>query len=395
MTPPRYPEARIPVRPALSAASFLPHQHTVAASVLDIPHQCLVTSGRVALALALRELKVGAGDEVLAPAFHCISMIEPITSLGARPVFYRINADTSCDLGDIERCMSARCRALIATHYFGFMHDMRALREFCDANGIALIEDCAHCLFGEAGGQAVGAAGDFAIASLRKFFPIHDGGCLLSRARSLSHIELRSPGFAFAAKAAVNALEYALQYHRLGAAGRLLRLPLAIKDQLRTQAKAARPRAAAISPDSLDGGQELDLDWIDKRISFSSRYIIAASSMRRIFDRRRSHYRVLLNFLGELRGAAPLFSVLPDGIAPYVFPLRVDCPETVFPALKRQGVPIVRFGEYLSPLMAPRRCPVSDDFSRRLLQFPCHQELSTEEVHWMTQRIKDALGENP
>ena len=87
----------------------------------------------------------------------------------------------------------------------------------------------------------------------------------------------------------------------------------------------------------------------------------------------------------------PLYPALPPAVVPHVFPLVVDEPEQVCEVLKRQGVPIIRFGEFLWPSMPRTRCPVSMDLSRRVLQFPCHQELAPDELEWMIERIRQAL----
>ena len=380
-----YPKPRIPIRPTLSARSFFTLRGRSPPNILSIENRRHVTSGRVAIALALIELNVKPGDEVLVPAFHCTSMIDPVTWLKAAPVFYRIARDTSVDLADIERRVRPATRALLITHYFGFLQDTAKLREWCDARGIALIEDCAHCLFGEIAAQPVGALSDYAITSLTKFFPTYDGGCLVSSRHSLHKVSLRSAGIAFDAKSALNALEYAFDYGRFSWLRPAFAAAFAIKDRLWRSMKGAS--APAIGPDSSDGGYGFDSEWVDKRASLVARCVAATASLRRIYDVRRAHYLKLHEALRDLPGAEPLFNDLPDGIAPYVYPLKAKQPERVFPELKSLGVPILRFGEYLAREMPAGTCEVTEDLSRRLLQFPCHQELSNDELDWMIGRI--------
>jgi perosamine synthetase len=75
-----------------------------------------VNRGCMALGLALQHDQIGNADEILLPAYHCISMVEPVIWRGARPVFYRINADTSVNLNDISTKVTARTRAFIISH---------------------------------------------------------------------------------------------------------------------------------------------------------------------------------------------------------------------------------------------------------------------------------------
>ena len=95
--------------------------------------------------------------------------------------------------------------------------------------------------------------------------------------------------------------------------------------------------------------------------------------------------------LAGLPGCRPLFPVLPERVYPWVFPLLTDQPEPIFQVLKESGVPIIRFGEYLWPGVDASVCGNSVDLSRRVLQFPCHQELKEEEIDWMIKKIKEAL----
>lgn len=157
--------------------------------------------------MALRQMGVGTGDEVLVPAYHSPSMVPPVLWCGATPIFYRIGADASVDLDDVAAKTGPATRALMVTHYFGFPQDLAAIRAFCDARGLQLLEDCAHCFFGTHQGRPVGSWGDYAIASSMKFFPVYEGGCLVSARHRLDAVKLRPSGPGFEAKAALATLE--------------------------------------------------------------------------------------------------------------------------------------------------------------------------------------------
>jgi dTDP-4-amino-4,6-dideoxygalactose transaminase len=391
MTPADYPEARVPVTPVLSLASFRPGGRHVP-SVLDAGEKRLVTSGRVAIALALRQMGVGPGDAVLVPSYHCASMIEPVVWAGARPLFYRINSDTSVNLDDVGTKFDGTCKVLMATNYFGFPQDLAALRAFCDARGIKLLEDCAHCFLGAHQGRPVGSWGDYAIASSMKFFPFYEGGALVSARHSLDGVRLQSAGKGFEAKATLNTLEDAFAYGRLRGAKALLALPLWLKDVLWGRLKGRHADGApALAPGSSDGGFSFEPRWLDKRSSLCSRLLLKLVSRARMADLRRRNYLRLQAALEGLPGCRPLFPALPDGVYPWVFPLLVDQPQPLFSALKMQGVPIIRFGEYLWPGVDASVCPASVDLSQRVLAFSCHQELRDKELNWMITQTKDAL----
>ena len=388
--PATYPREQIPKQPVLSLSTFTQYFNSGIPSVLDAGTVRYVNRGCMALGLALQDAQVGSNDEVLLPAYHCISMIEPVIWLGASPKFYRINPNTSIDLEDIEARITKDTRALLVAHYFGFPQDMVRIRTFCDTHRLLLIEDCAHAFFGAIGESPIGSFGDYAIASAWKFFPIYDGGLIVSNRRDLADIKLQAPGALTQIKAMVNTIEQAFEYQRLPFAHLLLKGPLLFKDfalkQFKRRAQIMPPTAG--EPTTGLGGWGFDEALVHRKMSLSSQMITALASKRRIAERRRHNYRTLLSELGNLRGCRPLFPTLPDGVVPQVFPLVFDSPESAFRRLKHVGVPIIRFGEYLWEGMDVLTCPVSNDLSRRVFQLPCHQELLDSELNWMIDQIR-------
>jgi perosamine synthetase len=387
-----FPPARVPTAPVLSAASIRGEGGKHVPSILDAAEVKYVTSGRVAIGLALKQMGVGTNDSVLVPSYHCASMIEPVIWAGAKPIFYRIRPDTSVDLDDLATKIDGSTKVLMATNYFGFPQDLPALRAFCDARGLKLLEDCAHSFLGECKGKPIGSYGDYAIASSMKFFPIYEGGCLASARHSLASIKLHSAGLGFEAKVAFNTFEDGFEYHRLRGIKALLWLPMALKNFLWGQIKARKAiDAKSLSPGSSDGGFGFDPNWLGIRSSYFARTLLKLTSHRRVAELRRANYRKLFDALHTLPGCRPLFPSLPDGVYPWVFPLIVDDTKRVFKMLKCDGVPIIRFGEYLWQGVDASVCPVSVELSQRVLQFPCHQELRSEEIDWMIAKIKDVL----
>jgi perosamine synthetase len=388
-----FPPAKVPVKPVLSLAAFFSGGAARPPSILDVGVPTLVTSGRIAIALALREMGIGPGDAVLVPAFHCASMIEPVIWSGATPVFYRVNADTSVDLDDVAAKLNPSSKVLMATNYFGFPQDLSALRAFCDARGLKLLEDCAHCFLGEHKGQPVGSYGDYAIASSMKFFPMYEGGLLVSNRHPLAHVKLESGGKGFEVKAALNALEESFSYGRLGLVKLLLRLPMAAKDLVWSTIKKRQPAGVqSLVPGSSEGGFGFDPAWLSKRSSSFSRLMLRLVSRPRMGALRRQNYLKLASALEGLPGCRPLFASLPDGVYPWVFPLILTKqPLPIFNLLKSQGVPIIRFGEYLWPGVDASVCANTIELSRRVMSFACHQELRDEDLDWMISKIKEAL----
>jgi dTDP-4-amino-4,6-dideoxygalactose transaminase len=378
----------------MSLASFRGRGRDVLPSLLDAGAVRMVTSGRIAIGLALREMGVGPGDSVLVPAYHSPSMIPPVHWCGASVVFYRVRPDSTIDLDDIAAKLDGSVKAVMATHFFGFPQDLAPLRALCDAHGLKLLEDCAHAFFGHHGGTPVGATGDYAIGSSMKFYPIYEGGCLVSRRHRLD-LPLRSAGPGFEAKAALNALEAAFAHGRLPALRLALSLPLHLKNALWKALKSRRPAdaaAPALAPDSSDSSFNFDPRWLEKRSSLFSRLTMRFASRARIVALRRRHYLLLQQSFDGLAGCRPLFPALPEGACPWVFPLLVDQADAVAASLQAAGVPMVRFGASLWPGVDAGVCANSVALGRHLIGFPCHQELRPSELDWMRAAIRRAFS---
>jgi dTDP-4-amino-4,6-dideoxygalactose transaminase len=390
-----FPKPRIPTSPVLSLASFSSAKHQHVPSVLDAGGAKFVTSGRAAIAMALQQMKIGKNDKVLLPAYHCIAMVEPVIWAKATPVFYKINSDTSVDLDDIQARLDGSTKLLLVVHYFGFPQNLSKLRIFCDEHNILLLEDCAHSFFGEYDGRPIGSFGDYAIASAMKFFPIYEGGCLVSSRHSISSLHLESSGVGFEMKAALNALEKGFEYGRLGFIQKFIYLPMLLKNFIwGLVKKRVSSEKINFGPESSEGSFGIEEKWLQKESSFFTQYLIKRASQTRIVTRRRENYIALLEALTGLPGCHPLFARLPDGVIPYVFPLIVEEPEKFFKPLKNIGIPVIRFGEFLWQSMEADICPVSTSLSKRVFQFPCHQELTPAELDWMIREIKGVFLSN-
>lgn len=390
-----FPKSRIPASPVLSLASFKNINQQHVPSVLDAGRVEFVTSGSIAIALALKQMRIGKNDKILLPAYHCISMVEPVIHAGATPVFYKINPDTSVDIDDIEIQFDSSTKLLLVVHYFGFPQNVSKLRSFCDKHNMLLLEDCAHSFFGEYNGKPLGSFGDYAIASTMKFFPTSEGGCLVSSHHSISSLHLKSAGIGFEIKATLDALERGFEYDRMGFLQKLIYLPMWLKNFIWGQVKKrVSPEKTHFGPESSDEDLEIEEKWLNKESSFFSRYLTKRVSQTRIAIRRRENYITLLESLAGLPGCYPLFAKLPDGVIPYVFPLIVNEPDKFFEPLKNLGVPVIRFGEFLWKNMDTNICPVSTNLSKRVFQFPCHQELTQEEMGWMIKEIRHVFLSN-
>jgi dTDP-4-amino-4,6-dideoxygalactose transaminase len=131
---------------------------------IGVSHALTVSSGTAALHLACRAAGLGPGDEMIVPAFTFVASASAARFVGAEPVLCDILGphDVNLDVRDVERRITARTRAVMAVHFFGYPADMLALRELCDAHGLILIEDCAEAIGAcvDESGRQVGTVGE-------------------------------------------------------------------------------------------------------------------------------------------------------------------------------------------------------------------------------------------
>jgi dTDP-4-amino-4,6-dideoxygalactose transaminase len=317
-------------------------------------------------------------------------MTGPIRWCGATPVFYRLDDRLNIRLDDLRAKLGARSRCVIVVHYFGFPQSLTDLRALCDVRRVALLEDCAHALFGRnAQGVAIGTEGDFAVGSLLKFFPTYDGGCLTWKSPLRTPIVLASGGARFQVKAVLGILQRAAEWGRLGVLGTLVRGAGKLRAALRRAgADRAGAGASPAAPSAAEGGLDFDPAWHDVRMSAASEVIVKAANTRRIVERRREHYSRLSRELAEVPGGRPLLPSLPEGVVPYVLPFVLEKPAESYPALRRAGVPIYRWEG-----VARDACDVAKIYETRLVQFPCHQELTETEVTWLIATVRRVLAQ--
>ncbi|MBW4519608.1 MAG: DegT/DnrJ/EryC1/StrS family aminotransferase [Scytolyngbya sp. HA4215-MV1] len=101
-------------------------------------------SGTDALFLALRALRIGAGDEVITTPFTFIATTEVVSAVGATPVFVDIDPQTfNLDLSQVEAAITPRTKAIIPVHLFGQPIEMTRLMAIAEAHQLVVIEDCA------------------------------------------------------------------------------------------------------------------------------------------------------------------------------------------------------------------------------------------------------------
>jgi dTDP-4-amino-4,6-dideoxygalactose transaminase len=138
-----------------------------------------VSSGTAALELALRALRIGAGDEVIMPSYVCPAPWLATQRVGAEARLVDIDLHTF-NIDPLTACqaVTTKTRAIIVPHLFGLEADLTALERL----GIPLIEDCAQTLGVTEQGRPVGTVGRLTVCSFyaTKLLCAGEGGMVLS-----------------------------------------------------------------------------------------------------------------------------------------------------------------------------------------------------------------------
>ena len=157
------------------------HEFAMASGV---SHAVGVGNGTDAIALILRALGIGPGDEVITTPLSAAYTAIAIVMAGARPVFADIDpVRLTLDPAAVEHAITSRTAALLPVHLYGQPADMSALSGLADRNGLALIEDCCQAHLATSGGKPVGtfgAAGAFSFYPTKNLGALGDGGAVVT-----------------------------------------------------------------------------------------------------------------------------------------------------------------------------------------------------------------------
>ncbi|MEC8952004.1 MAG: DegT/DnrJ/EryC1/StrS family aminotransferase [Acidobacteriota bacterium] len=149
-----------------------------------------VGSGTDALALALRGLGVGPGDEVITTPLTAAFTALAIVMTGAKPVFADIDADRmTLSPSAVADAVSSKTAAIVPVHLYGQSADMPALMAVAARHDLVVVEDCCQAHMATCGGQPVGTFGEAAAFS---FYPtknlgaLGDGGAMCTNSSQLA-----------------------------------------------------------------------------------------------------------------------------------------------------------------------------------------------------------------
>ncbi|MBA2303976.1 MAG: DegT/DnrJ/EryC1/StrS family aminotransferase [Acidobacteria bacterium] len=140
------------------------------------PRAVGVGTGTDAIAIALRCLGIGPGDEVITAPLSAAYSALAIMMVGARPVFADIDGKRlTMDPAAAAAAVTARTAAILPVHLYGQSADMPAIMEIATRHNLAVVEDCCQAHLATCGGRSVGS---FGAAAAYSFYPTKNLGAL-------------------------------------------------------------------------------------------------------------------------------------------------------------------------------------------------------------------------
>jgi dTDP-4-amino-4,6-dideoxygalactose transaminase len=342
------------IRSVLEDGRFINGPNTEAleheiASFLGVDHGIGVASGTDALILSLRAIGVGAGDEVIVPAYTFLATASAVLHTGASPVLVDVEADTyGIDLEAVASHITPRTRAIIPVHLFGQPVDMAGLMDLAATHGLSVIEDNAQALGATDRGRRTGSIGHVACLS---FFPSKnlggygDGGMVVTGDADIADRVRMLRAHGWRRKYEPEVLGYNSRLDDLQAA--ILRVKLCHLDAWNAE---RRRRARRYTQELSDSGVGTPIERVDSTHIY------------------------------------------------HLYMVRVPNRAAVEKALREQGIGTAVY--YPLPLhrtmlfkglASDREFPVSDRLSRELLAIPLYPEMSDEQQETVTAAMRRAV----
>lgn len=334
------------------------------------PHAVALSNATGGLHIGLVALGVKPGDEVITTSMTWTSTVNMIEAAGAKPIFVDINRDTlQLNVAAIEAVTTPHTVGILPVHFAGAPVDLDPLLAVAHARGLWVFEDAAHGIGTRYKGRHVGTFDRLGVFSFHaiKNLTTGEGGCLTT------------------ADDALAARLQALRFHGLA------------KSAWNRYAEGGTPQVEVVEPG-------FKYNFMDIQAAIGIHQLAAVNR----FNARR---RELAALYDRLLGEVP--EILRPGVPGYehthawhLYVVKLRGPsaltrDALMAALRGRNVgtglhfravhtqPFYR-GKYPHWIGA---LPESEWVSERLFSLPLFPLMSEEDVIYVVDAIKDALGQ--
>lgn len=163
---------------------YVPEFETKIAEYVGMKSAVAVQSGTAAIYMALYQLGIGPGDEVIVPALTFTATVNPVLYVGATPVIVDVDEKTwNINPRKIREAVTRKTKAIIPVHLYGNPSDMVEIMKIAEQHNLYVIEDATESLGAKINQKDTGSFGDFGCLSFNgnKLISTGGGGMVVSK----------------------------------------------------------------------------------------------------------------------------------------------------------------------------------------------------------------------
>jgi len=328
----------------------------------------LTNNGRTATTYAFQNgLKIKKGDKVLAPEYMCVSVVNAFQAAGVEFEVYQVKEGLVIDLEDVKRKVDERTGAIYVIHYFGFPQPAEVaeeLKKLSKEKGIPIIEDMTQALLTRDAGRI--GYGDYLVGSVRKWFPLTDGGIAAARNDQ--------PWADVPLNCAYDEAVYTQMFLSLA------RKWYEKKELLEDQSYLYLEKMA---------NSKRYLDFTPREMTQISRNILFQCDIDEAAGRRRTNYQYLLQNLQAIDGLTCFGRELDEEgkYVPFGFQVLVENRKEFYQYLRRHK--IIGEIQWILPVQYYKPSDYAAYLSEHSLMLQCDQRYGQEEMEYTVSTIKD------
>lgn len=320
----------------------------------------LTDNARTSLGLLLNSLAKNEEINIYVPSLICKSALELISS-DVRIIFYNVNHNLSIDI-DVIKKYSIKKQCILLVHYFGSpIKNFEYVLDFCKRHDILIIEDCAHCFGGKYKNKYLGTFGDFAIFSLKKFFPIISGGLLLIKQNTVLIDETTL------LKKRIKYLLIIKKFLKTNSIIKLFPIKLKEKNNFKTQQSSS---AKLYNMDNL------------------CEYIFYSQNIEIISNKRKNNFLFYLNEFKSLN--INLIQKIENNFCPWTFPviIKENC-KILYKMLIASGISCEIWDSLPECVISARKFSEVKKFAQSILLLPVHQNMTKRELRFVSRKVRE------
>jgi dTDP-4-amino-4,6-dideoxygalactose transaminase len=368
------------------------------ARYVGVRHALTVPSGRMALYVSLKALKLNPGSEIIIPSYNVPEVVSAVIWAGMQPKFVDIDPATyniSPEL--LEAHLTEKTGAILLTHLYGQPAHIERIVRLAEKHKILVVEDAAQALGASYQGRKVGAFGEIAYFS---FGLVKNLNCLGGGMAVTDHTDLYD-----AMKCIVRDFSppspFKLIKDLLAAIGiRIATAPFAFSAVVYPALALVKKFKRGIIEESFNedlGELSLSAPPAYYRVRFANLQAAMGVEQLKSLDRnnqkRRKNAELLSSLLKDA-GAVTIPSVIPGVESTYLnYVVTLKNPDGVIDRLFQKGVDATRgflidcsshplFKDYHS------ESPHAGHLARQGLYLPIYPSLTEKDIHYIADTLK-------